>query len=243
MPWGLLMADPEHIKWLLEGRRSWNRRRREQDFIPDLSGEDIAARFLDAKIVSREGIADLTGIDLSKALLSGCNFSGSLLQGAHFSKADLGFTCFSNAQLQSADLTAAHLDEANLSGADLTGAELGQAYLQGCNLKETKLGDAHLIGSNLEGSRFWLASMRSVFAGRWESYPHASLYGKVTTINDLLERIKVLQAHYSTDEELKPPVFYYRGESRDDWHLMPNVMRPCKNHRDSLPGCGSRIAD
>ena len=228
------MADPEHIKWLLEGRRSWNRRRREQDFIPDLSGEDIAARFLDAKIVSQEGIADLTGIDLSKALLSGCNFSGSLLRGANFSKADLGFTCFNNAQLSFADLTAARLDEANLSGADLTGAELGQAYLQGCNLKETKLGDAHLVGSNLTGSRFWLASMRSVFPGQWESYPHASLDGKVPTINDLLERIKVLEAHYSSDEELKPPVFYYRGESRDDWHLTPNVMRPCKNDRDSL---------
>ena len=131
-----------------------------------------------------------------------------------------------------ADLTGARLDEANLSGADLIGAELGQAYLQGCNLRDTKLGDAHLVGSNLTNSRYWLASMRSVFAGPWESYLHASLDGKVTTINDLLEHIKVLKAHYSSDEKLKPPVFYYRGESRDDWHLTPNVMRPCNG--DSL---------
>ena len=62
---GLLMADPEHIKWLLQGRLSWNKRRKEQHFIPDLSGEDIAARFVDAQITSGEGIADLAGIDLS----------------------------------------------------------------------------------------------------------------------------------------------------------------------------------
>ena len=228
------MADSEHIEWLLEGRVAWNKHRRDYDFIPDFSGEDIATRLLDARIVSREGNPDLRRIDLSKALLSGCNFSNTLLDGANFSKADLGLTCFNNARLVHADLTGAHLQEASLLGADLTGAKLQHAYLQDCDLKGAKLTDANWVGANLTGSRFWRASMSSVSLEGWQLYPHASLDEKVETISDVLRQIKALKEHYKSNQLNETPIFYFRGESKDDWYLTPNVMRQSENDGGSL---------
>ena len=209
------MADSEHIEWLVEGRVAWNKYRRDHDFIPDLSGEDIATRLLDARIVSREGNPDLRLIDLSKALLSGCNFSNTLLDGANLSKADLGLTCFNNARLVHADLTGAHLQEASLLGADLTGAKLKRAYLQDSDLKGAKLADADWVGANLTGSRFWRASMSSVSSEEWELYPHASLDENVETISDVLRQIKALKEHYKSNQLNETPIFYFpRGIQR-----------------------------
>ena len=228
------MPDPKHVKWLLEGRRAWNARRAAEHFIPDLSGQDIAASLVEASIVSKEGNPDLSLIDLSKALLSGCNFSDTLLDGANLSKADLGLARFINARLTLADLTGAHLQEAKLSGADLTGAKLGQAYLEDCDLKQAKVAGADLVGANLTGSRFWRASMSSLVSHEWELYPHVSLDGRVTAINDILQNISELKDHYTSDELKEPPIFYFRGESKEDWDLTPNVMRRCKDNDDSI---------
>ena len=49
------MADAEHLEWLLKGRIAWNNKRRGEDFVPDLSGEDIAAKLHAARIVSKDG--------------------------------------------------------------------------------------------------------------------------------------------------------------------------------------------
>ena len=176
------MADPKHIKWLLQGRRAWNAKRTAEDFIPDLSGHDIAASFVEAKIVSKEGNPDLRLIDLSKALLSGCNFSDTLLGDANLSKADLGLARFTKAQLTHADLTGAHLQETKLSGADLTGAKLGQAYLEDCDLKQAKVADADLVRCQPNGipilagepefARFARMGGLPSRSPRWESRRH-----------------------------------------------------------------------
>lgn len=228
------MADPKHIEWLLQGRRAWNARRTAEDFIPDLSGHDIAASFVEAKIVSKERKPDLSLIDLSKALLSDCNFSDTLLGGANLSKADLGLARFTKAQLTHADLTGAHLQETKLSGADLTGAKLGQAYLEDCDLRQAKVADADLVGANLTGSRFWRANLSSLVSHEWEAYPHVRLDGRVTAINDVLQHISELKDHYTSDKLKETPIFYFRGESKEDWDLAPNVMRRCKNSGDSI---------
>ena len=228
------MADSEHLELFLEGRVAWNKHRRDHDFVPDLSGEDVATRLRDAQIVSREGTPDLRLIDLSKALLSGCNFSNTLLDGANLSKADLGLTCFNNARLVHADLTGAQLQGASLLGADLTEAKLKRAYLQDSDLKGTKLADADWVGANLTGSRFWRASMSSVSSEEWELYPHASLDEKVETISDVLRQIKALKEHYKSNHLNETPIFYFRGESKDGWYLTPNVMRQSEDDDNSL---------
>ena len=43
------MANPEHIKWLLEGVEAWNARREQNPFRPDLEGADISKEFREAK--------------------------------------------------------------------------------------------------------------------------------------------------------------------------------------------------
>ena len=228
------MADSENISWLLEGPTAWNKKRRDQDFIPDLSGEDIAARLLDAGIVSEAGTPDLSQVNLSKALLSGCNFSGVFLNRANLSGADLGLACFKKAQLLFADLTGANLQGANLTDAHLIGAKLGQAYLEDRKLDRANFADADLVGANLTGSRFWRASMRSILSRGWENYPHACLDGNATTINDVLKHINKLKEHYASDKPQETPVFYHRAESKDDCDLTPNMMRRPKDNSGLL---------
>ena len=39
------MANPQHIKWLLEGVPAWNIRRVKDDFPPDFENADIYEKF------------------------------------------------------------------------------------------------------------------------------------------------------------------------------------------------------
>ena len=40
------MANPQHVKWFSDGAESWNARRKESSFIPDLEGANLAAEIL-----------------------------------------------------------------------------------------------------------------------------------------------------------------------------------------------------
>ena len=35
------MGNPQHLEWLLEGRKAWNARREREDFGPDFEGVDF----------------------------------------------------------------------------------------------------------------------------------------------------------------------------------------------------------
>ena len=61
---GGALANPQHVKWFSEGAESWNARRKESSFIPDLEGANLAAEILrppypesDSQIPSLEGIS------------------------------------------------------------------------------------------------------------------------------------------------------------------------------------------
>jgi uncharacterized protein YjbI with pentapeptide repeats len=68
--------------------------------------------------------ADLSGVNLYNADLSGADLSGANLDNAYLSGADLSY----------ADLSGANLDNAYLNGADLINADLDNAYLNGADL-------------------------------------------------------------------------------------------------------------
>lgn len=59
------MADPQHVEWLREGVKSWNKRRIDTPFIPDLTGADLLGADLQE--------ADLLGADLRRANLQGAD--------------------------------------------------------------------------------------------------------------------------------------------------------------------------
>ncbi len=84
----------------------------------------------------------VTGMDLSRANLSGAWFIDSRLEGKRLTNVNL-----SGANLSGAELYGARLSNVNLSGADLRGANLNQVYLS-----QVSLNGANLSGVNLRGT-------------------------------------------------------------------------------------------
>lgn len=54
-----VMANPEHIKWLLEGVESWNARREQKDFKPDFEGANIYEEFQKSEKLDEDGYIPL----------------------------------------------------------------------------------------------------------------------------------------------------------------------------------------
>ena len=202
------MAIPQHVEWLLEGASAWNDRRWTSDFIPELSGEDLAARLRGSQSTAPGRSPVLGEANLSKALLSDCNLSYTSFLRANFAGAYLQRTCFENALLAFADLTQANLQGADLTGANLTGAKLGQANLRYCKLDRARLADANLVGADLTDSRFWRASVRGLISDNWDDCkPATCLGGKVTSVHDVLQRIRMLKNRYTSERPQEPADF------------------------------------
>ena len=236
------MAIPQHVEWLLEGASAWNDRRWTSDFIPELSGEDLVARLRGSQSTAPGRSPVLGEANLSKALLSDCNLSYTSFLRANFAGAYLQRTCFENALLAFADLTQANLQGADLTGANLTGAKLGQANLRNCKLDRARLADANLVGADLTDSRFWRASVRGLISDNWDDCkPTTCLGGKVTSVHDVLQRIRMLKNRYTSERPQEPPIFYFRGESNTEWDLTPSVMRRLKDKRNSLRGIEEKM--
>jgi hypothetical protein len=147
------MANPEHLKILMQGVEQWNRwRRAHPNVAPDLHGEDLSDSDLD--------VAELAGADLSGTSLYDASLRGANLNGANLSRANLGI----------ADLTGAHLISANLGGTDfreteLTWANLFNANLDAADLRAATLAGAILSGANVTGADFVKARVwRTQFA-------------------------------------------------------------------------------
>ena len=227
------MANPEHVRWLLQGVEAWNERRKFQAFVPDLSGEDIAARLRDAQLTTEDGKPNLKGVNLSQALLSSCDFSGASLNDANLSGADLNGAHFENSDLILANLVQSQLRDSDLTGTNLGGARLGEANLTNCTLTGTQLANTDLVGANLTGSRPWQASMRSIFS-TLRYFQSTSLTGQVTSIVDVLQNVGELKSHYDQIILQESLIYYFRGESMDTWNLTPSVMRRSVADENSL---------
>jgi hypothetical protein len=136
------MANEEHLKILKQGKKIWNRWRKENpDIWPDLSEADLSRA--DLRETDLLG-AHLTGANLGEANLwradlTGANLSGTELRRANLSRGDLR-----GADLSQADLFRADLSEADLSTADLHGANLFRANLFRADLSRAHLGEADL---------------------------------------------------------------------------------------------------
>ncbi len=100
-------------------------------------------------------------LDFFAADLSGLSLVGADLSGANMEKADLS----------GADLTGAVLAKANLNGADLTGATLDRCVAIKARLREAYIGDATAVGAEFSGADFSEADLtgfkceKSRFAG------------------------------------------------------------------------------
>jgi hypothetical protein len=156
------VANPEHVAKLKEGVQAWNQWRGEDlRLLPDLSGANLTEAILMG--------ADLSGADLSGAALVGAFLSGANLAGAALISADLSEASFFGAELSGADFTEAklsssELSEADLTGTDLTGASLIRAELARADLSQADLCEANLSGADLSGANLSEANLsRTLF--------------------------------------------------------------------------------
>jgi Pentapeptide repeats (8 copies) len=133
------------------------------DTIVDLSGADLTEAYLrDARLVNTSlGVhefltphderTDLSGANLSGAILLGANLKGAILEGADLSGALVGST---DPDLpwhpENADLEGANLEGADLSGAELVGLDLTQTDLAGVDFSGANLSEATVNEEELE---------------------------------------------------------------------------------------------
>jgi uncharacterized protein YjbI with pentapeptide repeats len=147
-----------------EGHIKWNRYRRGNGPVPDLSKADLSfadlggseCDFLD------DGAPNLSRCNLSEANLSGADLgadlSEAILESAHLTRADLEFTNLRGANLHKATLHDTRLFEvdlrdSNLSGADLTSANFTQAILRGADLTGAVCESTLFANTDLSGVR------------------------------------------------------------------------------------------
>ena len=245
-----IMANPEHVKWLLEGVDNWNQRRAREGFKPDLSDSDIYGEFLKAEKLAADGSIPLSKIILNDANLSGSYFeansdtTGADLRNADISFANLQGVNLTNARLEGADFSESVLDGAILHKANLCGAEFHstkcyKTEFYHADLKNTEFDDAVLknalfIGATLVGADLSLAKLTGVNL-EWSQLWKANLFqnsgpesepiiseSRSKYINCVADLIKECTEHKTNDSD---DVLYYRGEHNKDWELRPSVMR------------------
>ena len=249
------MGNSQHIEWLLEGVESWNARRAETEFEPDLEGEDLYESFQRSGGLNEEGYVPLSRINLRRARLHKARLSsrlkavGSDLRNADLWGADLREVEMANSRINGACLVGARFNDANLHASSLCdsemastafcGTDLSHADLRRTELNNAHLGNASLFKARLKGADLTSATLTGADFGSalpWE----AKLYrdcdsmrrqhrpaGPDRRINCVADLLN----------ECKEPglhhadsVLYFRGERTNVWELRPSVMR-CRTLR------------
>ena len=242
------MANPEHIEWLLAGKENWNARRERNNFLPDLSGEDIYGKFREAGKLDEDGYIPLVGMNLSKA-----NFCKSILstpfeicsadlRQANLWSADFRDAALANSKLSGANLAGARFDDANMLGVSLAGSdtkmasttfsgtELFEADLRNTNFANAYLGKAQLACSKIAGADLRNATLTGADLAHSQPWKaklfveknarrRRSRRGRIRSVARLIEKCRQLGAVDAGQ------TLYFRGERRAKWELRPSVMR------------------
>lgn len=149
------------------------------DTIVDLSGANLRnANLRDARLVNTslgaQGFltphserTDLSGADLSGAIMFGANLKGAILEGADLSGAWVGTTDPNMPW---------HPKNADLDGVDLSNANLSGAELADLNLTETDLSGADLSGANLTGATVTEEQLATVGSLEGATIPDGSIH-------------------------------------------------------------------
>ena len=96
--------------------------------------------------------------------LSGANLSGAVLDQVNFGQADLSNANLSGVKMDSGNLSGANLSGANLSQADLSYSAMSRANLSGANLSGTNLNGVFMSNANLSGANISGAILSSITA-------------------------------------------------------------------------------
>ena len=206
------MANPEHVKWLLEGVESWNERRNRDGFIPDLSRSNLYEEFRKAGKLDHRG-----RFLLHDDLRDGVNLEGANLESVVLTNGDLWGANLSGAYLRFAELNDTDLWGANLKAANFSVATLYKSSLRDADLTDADFTHAHLLNLNLAAAKPWTAKLFRSGGRTPEQYPDEE--NEIDSTEALLRGIRNLN---DLDASCK---LYFRGEARCGWELRPSVMR------------------
>jgi uncharacterized protein YjbI with pentapeptide repeats len=142
------MANPEHLKILKQGVAAWNRWRKKDNAVPDLSD----ANLLDFELeeINFEGTR-LLGVMFHAAKLKRASFVGAKLVGSSFAAANLSNADFSHAQLDYVSFLAAYMVSAKFFKSKLGYTSFANTNLQDATGLETCL---HLAPSSIDFNTF-----------------------------------------------------------------------------------------
>ena len=244
------MANPEHIKWLLEGVKAWNMRRQQEDFLPDFAGANLYEEFQKAGKLNKKRHIPLARINLSKAnflesrLSSRFKASGADLRHANLHSANLQNAQLANSRLDGAILIGARLDNANLLAASLRGAkmasstlhrtELFQADLTNATLELAYLENANLSCATLIGTDLATANLTATdltWSRPWKAKlfrdsPASTTAYKHSKYNKRINCVADLIKECSDlGSQHTDYLLYFRGERTNMWELRPSVMQ------------------
>jgi len=233
------MANPEHIKWLLEGVYSWNELRRTSYFRPDFEGADLPRIFQTMGQYEEFEEILLNGIDLSDANLVRTKFSFINLNGANFTNSDLRQACLEHTKLNDAVLHEANLADARLVGAKLNSANLLLANLTNANLERADITGVDLANTVITNANFantqpW---KRNLFLQKVSPAQYAEELPEIDSIACLLDAIERIATHHietSQEDCGESVVLYFRGESQLGTESCPWVLKPLVMRRKSL---------
>lgn len=142
------MADPIHVKVLMEGVDAWNQwRKRYPDVAPDLSGMEFRGRNFSTADFRR---TDLSSVNLRRANVQNATFQDASLAHANLSKSNLRTADFGRASLAWSDIRNADVTDACLIEADLTRSDLIRADMRGADLTRATLAET-VFGATLLG--------------------------------------------------------------------------------------------
>ncbi|PMB09431.1 hypothetical protein CEN49_06650 [Fischerella thermalis CCMEE 5273] len=128
---------------------------------------------------------NLSGADLSQAMLAGVNFGQIDLSNANFMGANLVGANLQDANLAGANLTGANLTDANLSGANLASANLTGANLTNANLQSTNLTNTCLFQAVLQETDKEIAILNGAIFSIKDFQTIKKLLSKSTDINNI----------------------------------------------------------
>ena len=244
------MANRKHIKWLLQGVESWNKRRKKKRFCPDLSDINLYTEFKKANKLNGVGNIPLAKVDLINSNFSNCRLSnGDPAAGVDFSHAKLLNSDFSNATLRKSKMVRANLwgvnfDNADLCCANLQRSILGDASMRNAILTHADCSKAELLDSDLENAKLCFTQLTGtklrdanlkgadlMCSVPWkadlfdldDSIPSGDVRkdcSEIECVAGLILLLSELKDQYPLGRE-----FYFRGESNEKWDLRPSVMR------------------
>lgn len=137
------MANTWHLRWIRQGIESWNQRRKQVSFKPDLRGACFQ------ELLTEGGDSDFSHINLNDSDLRGADLSGLSFAFGKFRRAQLSDARMSNANFTMADFYRSDLSRSDGSNSKFWGAKFRKSNLTDMLFENSIIDNAVFIGTDI----------------------------------------------------------------------------------------------